>query len=648
MLERLSIRTKILSVIFLSGLVSLLGLAYVITEFRRTDVTYSAFIDHEGLAAMQGSRANASVLSSVLQASFSLNFAAGSPESEAAAKAAAKFGQARDRLQQVADLVPSRKDAVQELIGDVTALEEQTKQAIASHKAGDDEAARAAIAKVSAGVASITPKMIANNDALMMLLDDGGEALSASANTSINWSLGIILLSTLAVVGLGVFIAHAGITAPMARLRARMLSLAEGDNDSDVAGRSRRDEIGHMAAAVVVFRDNAVERLRLEAQAEADRTMTEEERQQREAQKAIEAAELQRAVQALGEGLKRLAEGDLATHIDTPFTTHLDMLRRDFNLSVDKLNAALQSVGNNANVINAGANEIRSAADDLSKRTEQQAASIEETAAALEEITTTVKDAARRAEEARGLVARTSQGAQRSGEIVRNAVQAMHEIEQSSSAIGSIIGVIDDIAFQTNLLALNAGVEAARAGEAGKGFAVVAQEVRELAQRSANAAKEIKTLIMTSGTQVGTGVSLVGETGAALAAIVQEVQEIAGHVAAIADASREQSTALQEINTAVNTMDQGTQQNAAMVEQSTAASHTLAAESANLTALLGQFRLQGSQGIATGTQSKAPARSATATAPATSASPVNALRRTLAGAFSRGNAAVAEANWSEF
>ena len=298
-------------------------------------------------------------------------------------------------------------------------------------------------------------------------------------------------------------------------------------------------------------------------------------------------------MQSVGDGLKRLAEGDLVTRIDTQFVAHLDQLRLDFNNSLGKLNGTMQAVGANARAIGAGAEEIRSAADELSKRTEQQAASVEETAAALEEITTTVKDAARRTQEASQLAADTRNDAERSGEIVRDAIKAMQQIEKSSDEIGNIIGVIDDIAFQTNLLALNAGVEAARAGEAGKGFAVVAQEVRELAQRSANAAREIKTLIATSETHVRTGVGLVSETGKALDAIVSGVQEINRHVHAIAEASREQSAGLQEINTAVNTMDHGTQQNAAMVEESTAASHSLAAEAASLSNLLAQFRTGG-------------------------------------------------------
>ncbi|WP_437437278.1 methyl-accepting chemotaxis protein McpU [Shinella daejeonensis] len=382
------------------------------------------------------------------------------------------------------------------------------------------------------------------------------------------------------------------VVRPVTEMTAAMDRLADGDVTAEIPGQERSDEIGRMAAAVAVFRANAIERNRLEQEAEDGRDLTERERREREAAKLREAAEVQHAVDALGDGLGRLAEGDLAYRIETPFTGHLDRLRNDFNNSVTRLHAAMMTVGENARAIDSGATEIRSSADDLARRTEQQAASVEETAAALEEITTTVRDSAHRAEEVGGLVSRTRSGAEKSGEVVRRAVDAMQAIESSSREISNIIGVIDDIAFQTNLLALNAGVEAARAGEAGKGFAVVAQEVRELAQRSANAAKEIKTLITASGDQVRSGVTLVDETGAALQTIVREVQEISGHVNAIVTATREQSTGLQEINAAVNTMDQGTQQNAAMVEEQTAASHSLAMEAAALNTLLEQFRLE--------------------------------------------------------
>ncbi len=297
------------------------------------------------------------------------------------------------------------------------------------------------------------------------------------------------------------------------------------------------------------------------------------------------------AVDDIAKGLTALANGDLTATIDKPFIPSLEQIRVDFNAAMGKVKAAMENVSQNTVAIASGSSQIREASDHLAKRTEQQASAVEQTAAALEQITQTVADSSKRANEAGQLVARTKEGAEKSGSVVRNAIDAMGQIENSSKEISNIIGVIDDIAFQTNLLALNAGVEAARAGEAGKGFAVVAQEVRELAQRSAKAAKEIKVLINTSSDQVKTGVQLVGETGKALEQIVTEVQDINRNVVAIVEASREQATGLTEISKAVNAMDQHTQQNAAMVEESTAASHSLAQQAASLRELVSQFRI---------------------------------------------------------
>ncbi|MFC3072024.1 methyl-accepting chemotaxis protein [Shinella pollutisoli] len=367
--------------------------------------------------------------------------------------------------------------------------------------------------------------------------------------------------------------------------------IAQGNLQLELKDSQVRDEIGDLARSLEVLLDNNREKARLEQEADANRSLSEEERIARERKAAKEAADIKFAVDSLAEALSKLADGDVSCRIEQAFVAQLDAVREDFNSSAAKLQDALLRVAENARGIDAGANEIKSAADDLSKRTEQQAAAVEETAAALEEITTTVKDAAKRAHEAGQLVSRTRVGAERSGEVVRQAVIAMERIEKSSNEISNIIGVIDEIAFQTNLLALNAGVEAARAGEAGKGFAVVAQEVRELAQRSASAAKEIKALITTSNQQVEEGVQLVADTGRALDAIVAEVQEINQHVAAIVESAQEQSAGLQQINTAVNTMDQDTQKNAAMVEETTAASHSLAMEVNALNQLLRQFRL---------------------------------------------------------
>lgn len=297
---------------------------------------------------------------------------------------------------------------------------------------------------------------------------------------------------------------------------------------------------------------------------------------------------------SIGAGLAKLAAKDLTYRVDDALPDAYRTLQEDFNTALEQMEKAIDGVGAGTQTIRSGATEMTTAADDLSRRTEQQAASLEQTAAALDEITATVKRAAESAVHAREVVASAKNDAEMSGAIVRKTVEAMGSIERSSQQINQIIGVIDEIAFQTNLLALNAGVEAARAGEAGRGFAVVASEVRALAQRSAEAAKEIKGLISASSGQVEQGVQLVAETGKSLERIISQVAEINAVVNDIASGAQEQSTGLQQVNMTINQMDQVTQQNAAMVEQSTAASHSLAAESSQLAELVRQFRTRDS------------------------------------------------------
>lgn len=307
----------------------------------------------------------------------------------------------------------------------------------------------------------------------------------------------------------------------------------------------------------------------------------------------LTAAHMEQAVvvDTLAAGLHKLAEGDLSVRIDNALQGEYDLLRQNFNSAVTRLQEALQAVLQSAGAINSGAGEISQAADDLSRRTEQQAAGLEQTAAALEEITATVKATATNAREATRTTVVAKGAAEEGGKVVETAIQAMDAIAQSSKQINDIIGVIDEIAFQTNLLALNAGVEAARAGEAGRGFAVVASEVRALAQRSGEAAKQIRSLILTAGEQVEAGVKYVGNSGASLRNIVENVALINSLVKEMSLATEQQSTGIEEVNNAVAQMDQVTQQNAAMVEQSTAASRTLASETQKLSEIVGFFKV---------------------------------------------------------
>ncbi|PII38497.1 chemotaxis protein, partial [Sinorhizobium meliloti CCBAU 01290] len=332
-------------------------------------------------------------------------------------------------------------------------------------------------------------------------------------------------------------------------LRDSMRRIHSGD-PAEAAGLDRGDEIGEMARSVELFRVSAIEKRALEERARASRQETETERERHETEREQAIGLINTAVEALGGALNQLADGNLAVAIREPFDGGLDALRRDFNDTVERLSQVLSSVKENTASIESNGRQMRSAADDLARRTEKQAASLEQTSAALEEITVTVKTATERAEEASHMVDETRINAEESGRIVGEAIAAMARIEGASSEIGKIIDVIDEIAFQTNLLALNAGVEAARAGEAGKGFAVVAQEVRELAQRAAGAAKDIKALVSRSGNEVKTGVRLVQETGDALGRIGAKVACINEHMSSIVMAAREQSTGLREINTA--------------------------------------------------------------------------------------------------
>ncbi len=482
------------------------------------------------------------------------------------------------------EILLTRSDAqAKELFGHVEAM-------VAAKQAGDAAAERAAYDKAHDAYHAHYKTI---KGVVPMLESDRRSAEAASDRVQLKATIALSALGLLMVtiIVTGVLAIRARVIRPLEGITRYMTRLAAGDYDQEVPYRGRPDELGEMAASVQTFREGVLERRALRLEQEEDRRRSEAERSAGDAERAAANARRDRAMDQLAAGLDRLSAGEVAFRLEEAFAPEYERLRNDFNTAAAKLTRTLSDIRSSAYGVESGSDEIARAADDLSRRTEQQAAALEQTAAALDEITATVRQTAEGAATAEKLVVATRGEAEATGAVVADTVRAVHEIESASAQIGQIIGVIDEIAFQTNLLALNAGVEAARAGDAGKGFAVVAQEVRELAQRSAGAAKEIKALISASGDKVAEGVGLVGRTGKSLNAILDRVGEIAKVVSEIAASAREQSLGLQEVNNAVNHMDQTTQRNAAMVEQTTAAAHTLRQEAARLNGAVGQFRL---------------------------------------------------------
>lgn len=394
-----------------------------------------------------------------------------------------------------------------------------------------------------------------------------------------------------AVLALGLLIGRS-ITKPLDRVTGAIHRIGEGSYDVTVVDTDRTDELGDIA--------KAVERQRV-ALIEAREAEEERNRQQEQ---------LRIVVDRMRDGMQRLADGDLSATIDQPFSQEYEVLRVNYNQTLAKLNATISQVVGVAESIRARSNEINHASVDLSRRTENQAAALEETAAALDALTVSVKANASGASEVETTVRTTRAEAEESGKVVKAAVSKMTEIQRSSEQISNISGTIEDIAFQTNLLALNAGVEAARAGDAGKGFAVVASEVRALAQRSSDAAKEIKALITSSGQHVRTGVDQVNRAGTVIENIVGRVAHISELISNIAAGAAEQSSGLGEINIGVTQLDRVTQQNAAMVEESSAASQGLQQDATTLAGLVGHFRIRAGQAPVVPVVSASPAAAA--------------------------------------
>jgi methyl-accepting chemotaxis protein len=416
----------------------------------------------------------------------------------------------------------------------------------------------------------------------------------AMAAGKIQLYTGILLAGcaiVLAGVICGLFFVSRRVLRPVDGMADYMGSLAGGDFERPIPYQDRVDEIGNMVKSVAVFRDAILKQRAAEAGLAAARDAAERERQSTDEERAAAALARSQVVDELARSLVSFANGDLTCHIQGWFSAEFKTLRMDFNHAVTKMQETMRRITSVTRNVESGSNEILAASSDLSRRTEQQAAKLEAAAAALGDITATVRRTSTNANNAAALAGAARADATASGAVVRETVAAMQSIEGSSRQVANIIGVIDEIAFQTNLLALNAGVEAARAGDAGRGFAVVASEVRALAQRSADAAKEIKTIIAASNGQVETGVRLVDATGQALERITGQVNQLTELVNQIAQAASQQAGGLKEVNDTVAEIDQVTQQTAAMVEQTNTATHSLAGEATNLSQLVGEFKI---------------------------------------------------------
>nr|WP_083212795.1 methyl-accepting chemotaxis protein [Agrobacterium rubi] len=622
-----------------------LGMAlYSGHQISTIDKSYSGLLNEESTASLYLARSNRSL--QAVRASIGDMLMSRSAQAKESAEKEMKGAQASfiKFMDTVATAIPAETEVNQLKAEGLQIFDKACGPTITLARAASSEQDASASQQLflkdcQSAFAVITPKFTALVDKIIGLASAENTALSAQARYTVMVTLIAVISGLVIVLTGGFFAVRSWIVKPIRLISETMNGLAGGDLSLNVEGADRRDEIGGMAKAVQVFKDTGLRARELELDTQSTRLASEAEKARIADLERQRAQDMAKAATGLGEGLKHLANGDLTFQLSEPFAADFETLRSDFNAAVSQLSETLRSVTEATSAIDNGSREVSASADDLSKRTEQQAASLEETAAALDEITVNVANSSKRADEARKIAVQANESATQSGKVVSDAVDAMQKIEQSSNEISNIIGVIDEIAFQTNLLALNAGVEAARAGDAGKGFAVVAQEVRELAQRSAKAAKEIKDLIRNSSVEVQSGVKLVSDTGEALKMIGDYIVTVNQHMDSIATSAKEQSVGLAEVNTAVNQMDQVTQQNAAMVEETSAAGATLAAESGKLRELISQFQLNdGSRqrpSVVTSNGAHRPA-----------ASPVQRMTGKLAKAFS-GNAAVKE-SWEEF
>ena len=676
-LDNLKISAKILSVIGLLSAVTALVVILGALSLHGVDKSYSQIVGKDDPAILALARAARSANIIGYAAYRAIAYPGASQEAQTSAKSVdSNYGNAVKYIEEAEALKPEQKDVLEGYRQQLDAIHNCTAPVVELGLKDQGDNATKGMVKCDEIIYAFTSTASKFDDGEIEKAQAATAAASSSATFTIVTTSAIGVIGLLLCGALGLWIALAKITRPLVGLGDNMKLLAEGDLTTGIAGQERADEIGTMAKAVQVFKDNALalkvaEQKSAEQQraAEEQRRVADEERRRNEAARAEAAAQVARVVESLGAGLERMAKGDLSYRLNDEFAAEYIKIRDDFNGAIGQLQQTIGAIASSTREVTNASAEISTSTTDLSQRTEEQAASLEQTSASMEQMAATVKKNAENAQHASQSASATREVADHGGQVVAQAVEAMARIEDSSRKIADIIGVIDEIARQTNLLALNAAVEAARAGEAGRGFAVVASEVRSLAQRSSQAAKDIKDLITNSSSQVKDGVDLVNKAGAALTEIVTSIKSVADTVAEIASASAEQATGLEQVNRALTQMDEVTQQNSALVEENAATAKTLENQAVAMTEQVAVFRLDGSAPPASAhtakaamAPAKAPVRAPIqppkpAARPATAAKPRPAVQSKAAGTNGGGpvgrmqNAlatAIKDTEWEEF
>ncbi|QEL23278.1 HAMP domain-containing protein [Bosea sp. F3-2] len=597
-LKDLRIRTKIAIPLIVMGTIGLGTAIYAGQEYARIQKTYSDLIDQRATAILdsaQSTLATSYILRDLYKAIAYPDFMKQNATSIEDVRKG--YDLALQQLVNAKISFPEKHAEFDALSRRITELKPKIDDVTKQAARDEDLPALSVMSELDRAFGTIIADAVKLNGEIKGDTQTTAQALDAEAKRLDLLMLVLTVVGTLIGLAGALLLARLSITKPLDQLKARMADLAAGNYAVEIEGQARRDELGAMARTVQVFKENGLAVQRLEAEtaesrevSEAQRRIVEEERAAHSQEQERLATEQRQVMDALAVGLDRLSRGDLTCRIDAELAAEYEKLRDDFNLAVGHLAETIRTIQATSGDVGNAALEINTGADDLSKRTEEQASSLEETAATTEELAASVKASAHSSQQAVALAEEAMDVARKGGAIVQNAVDAMARIETASRKISDITSVIDEIAFQTNLLALNAAVEAARAGDAGKGFAVVASEVRTLAQRSGEAAKDITALITESGTEVAQGVGLVRSAGAALERIVEASRKVSATVSEISAAATEQAYGIDEMSQAVAHMDEMTQQNAALAEQSAASATALANQIQRLNDLVASFR----------------------------------------------------------